>query len=97
MSLLVQLSLKLLNSSINDQNYDVIEDELSKFVNLVNLELSLKDGQMEDIMIGNKIVELSNLTSLVLDFCINRIKQMGMLELYKLSNLIDLVLDFENN
>ena len=46
----------------------MIEDELSKFVNLVDLVLILKDGEMEDIVIGNKIVELSNLTSLVLNF-----------------------------
>ena len=49
----------------------MIEDELSKFVNLIDLELNLKDGEIEDIVIGNKIVELSNLTSLVLNFASN--------------------------
>ena len=44
MSLLVELSLNLINNSISDQNYGMIEDELSKFVNLVDLKLSLKDG-----------------------------------------------------
>ena len=58
----------MINNWISDLNYQVIEEELSKFVNLVDLVLILKDGEMEDIVIGSKIVDLVNLTSLVLNF-----------------------------
>ena len=52
------------NSRMSWWNYKSIEEALSNLVNLIDLELIIEDGEIGDsggIIIGNKIVNLSNL------------------------------------
>ena len=67
----------MVNNSISDSTYEVIEEGLSKFVDLINLVLILENGEIEDIVIGSKIVDLVNLTRLVLNFENNSIGSIG--------------------
>ena len=66
MSSLENLSLNLERSKMKNYTYNEFEEGLSNLVNLTSLNLIMRDGEIiivdgEGIVVGSKIVDLSNL------------------------------------